>query len=203
MVATPLDLLAGLARNWWLVALRGALAILFAIMAFAWPGLTVAVLVLLFGSYALVDGLFAAASTINAIRNNGRWWPLLVEALSGIGIGIVTFFWPGTTALALLYLIAAWAIITGIFEIVAAVELRKMIEGELLLALAGALSVVFGVLLIVNPGAGALTVVWLIAVYALVFGLLLLFLGFRLRAMKKELDAGRPVTPLGGTASAV
>jgi uncharacterized membrane protein HdeD (DUF308 family) len=189
MVATSLDLIAALARNWWLVALRGALAILFAIMAFAWPGLTLEVLVLLFGSYALVDGVFAVASTINAIRNNGRWWPLLVEALLGIAIGVFTLIRPDVVGLALLYVIAAWAITTGIFEIIAAIELRKMIEGELMLIVAGALSVVFGVLLVINPAAGALTVVWLIAVYALVFGVLLLILGFRLRTMKNEVDA--------------
>jgi uncharacterized membrane protein HdeD (DUF308 family) len=199
-----LNAVAELARYWWLVALRGALAILFGILAFIWPGLTVAVLVLLFGAYALVDGLFAIGGTISAMRNHRRWWPLLVEAVLGIGIGVATFLWPGVTALALLYLIAAWAIATGVFEIIAAIELRKAISGEWFLILAGVLSVVFGLLLIVFPGAGALAVIWLIAAYALVFGVLLLILGFRLRGLKKDLEeaAGR-VSTLGGASPAV
>jgi uncharacterized membrane protein HdeD (DUF308 family) len=195
MVSAPAGVVADLARGWWLVALRGALAIVFALLAFFWPGVTVAALVLLFGSYALVDGLFAVGATISAIRRQGRWWPFLVEAVLGIGMGVVTFLWPGVTALALLYLIAAWAIVTGIFEILAAIELRKAIEGEWMLILAGALSIVFGLLLIFFPGAGALAVLWMIAAYALVFGVLLLVLAFRLRGMK---DA----TPASAVASA-
>ena len=189
MVSAPAGVIADLAGGWWLVALRGALAIVFALLAFFWPGVTVAALVLLFGSYALVDGLFAVGATISAIRRQGRWWPFLVEAVLGIGMGVVTFLWPGVTALALLYLIAAWAIATGIFEILAAIELRKAIEGEWMLILAGALSIAFGLLLIFFPGAGALAVLWMIAAYALVFGVLLLVLAFRLRGMKDTTGA--------------
>ncbi|HVG97985.1 MAG TPA: DUF308 domain-containing protein [Chloroflexota bacterium] len=200
MVGAPAALIEDLARAWWLVALRGALAIAFAVLAFFWPGVTVTVLLLLFGAYALVDGIFAVGATINAIRTQSRWWPFLVEALLGIGVGAATFLWPGVTALALLYLIAAWAIATGIFEILAAIELRKAIEGEWMLIVAGALSVVFGLLLIFFPGAGALAVLWMIAAYALLFGILLLVLAFRLRGLK---GAGGAAAPAPGAAPAL
>ncbi len=170
-----------LARNWWTLALRGLLAILFGLAAFAWPGITLAVLVLLFGAYALVDGVFAIVAAVRTAERRGHWWVLLLEGLAGITAGILTFLWPGITAFVLLYLIAAWAIVTGVLEIIAAVRLRREIEGEWLLALSGVASVVFGLLLAVFPGAGALAVVWIIGAYALVFGLLLVALGFRLR----------------------
>jgi uncharacterized membrane protein HdeD (DUF308 family) len=203
MIAAPAALLGDLARGWWLVALRGVLAIVFAVLAFFWPGVTVAALVLLFGAYALVDGIFAIGATISAIRGQRRWWPFLVEALLGIGMGVVTFLWPGVTALALLYLIAAWAIATGIFEILASIELRKSIEGEWLLIVAGALSVVFGLLLIFFPGAGALALLWMIAAYALLFGILLLVLAFRLRGLKDAGAAPAPAPAPGGAAPAL
>ena len=176
-----------LARNWWAVALRGVFAVIFGIMAFIWPGLTLAALVLLFGAYALVDGILAMANAARAARSGERWWPFLLEGLAGVVIGVLTFLWPGITALVLLYLIAAWAILTGIAEIVAAVRLRRVLTGEWLLGLAGVVSIVFGVLLIVFPGAGALAVVWLIGAYALVFGIVLIVLGFRLRGVQREL----------------
>jgi uncharacterized membrane protein HdeD (DUF308 family) len=203
MVVRPLDLIADLSRNWWLVALRGVLAILFALLAFFWPGITITVLVFFFGAYALVDGVIALGATFSAIRHNARWWPLLLEALLGIGIGLATFVWPGITALALLFLIAAWAIATGIFEVIAAIQLRQAIEGEWMLILAGVLSVVFGLLLIVFPGSGALAVLWLIAAYALVFGVLLLVLAFRLRGLKKDVESIPQAPPVGGTSPAV
>jgi uncharacterized membrane protein HdeD (DUF308 family) len=203
MIGAPAALLGDLARGWWLVALRGALAIAFAVLAFFWPGVTVAALVLLFGAYALVDGIFAIGATIGAIRGQRRWWPFLVEALLGIGMGVVTFLWPGVTALALLYLIAVWAIATGIFEILAAIELRKAIEGEWLLIVAGALSVVFGLLLIFFPGAGALALLWMIAAYALLFGILLLVLAFRLRGLKDAGAGPAPAPTPGGAAPAL
>jgi uncharacterized membrane protein HdeD (DUF308 family) len=169
-----------LARNWWALVLRGLFAVLFGIMALAWPGITLGALVLLYGAYALADGVFAIAAVM-AGRTGGRpWWSLLVEGLVGIAVGIMTFAWPGITALVLLYLIAAWAFVTGIFEIVAAIRLREEIRGEWLLALSGILSILFGLALVVYPGAGALAVVWLIGAYAIAFGALLIALGFRL-----------------------
>jgi uncharacterized membrane protein HdeD (DUF308 family) len=176
-----------LARNWWALALRGLFGILFGITAFAWPGITLVSLVLLFGAYSLVDGVF---NVIAAVRGGTRggvpWWALLVQGLAGIAVGIMTFAWPGITALALLYLIAAWAVVTGVFEVVAAIRLRKEIRGEWLLALSGILSVLFGLSLVAWPVAGALAVVWLIGAYAFASGVLLLILAFRLRSWARQ-----------------
>jgi uncharacterized membrane protein HdeD (DUF308 family) len=180
-------MLADLARNWWLLAIRGAAAILFGIGAFLWPGITLAVLVLLFGAYSLVDGIFAVIAGIAARKEQERWWMMVLEGLAGIIIGVITFVYPGVTALVLLYLIAAWSIITGVFEIAAAIRLRQEIEGEWLLILAGILSIIFGVLLVVLPGPGALALIWLIGSYAIVFGILLLVLAFRLRSLRDTL----------------
>jgi len=170
-----------LARNWWALALRGLLAVVFGLLAFALPGLTLAALVILFGAYALVDGIFALVAAVRAAEAHERWWLFVLEGIAGIAAGLITFAWPGITALVLLYLIAWWAIITGIFEIAAAIRLRKEITGEFWLALGGAASVIFGLILLFRPGVGALAVIWLIGTYALVFGLLLVMLGFRLR----------------------
>ena len=133
-----------LARNWWALVLRGIFGVLFGITAFVWPGITLAVVMLLFGAYALVDGVFAIAAAVVGSRQSLPWWALLVEGLLGIAVGVFTFFWPGITELALIFLIAAWAVVTGIFEIVAAIRLRKEIRGEWLLALSGVLSILFG-----------------------------------------------------------
>lgn len=175
-----------LIRNWWALALRGVFAIFFGIMALVWPGLTLATLILLFGAYALVDGVFALVHGISSYGERERWWVLVLEGLAGIAIGIVTFLWPDLTALTLLTIIGVWAFITGIMEIVAAIQLRKVIEGEWMMILSGLASVVFGVLVILFPGAGALGLTWLIGVYALVFGALFIILAFRLRGMKQE-----------------
>jgi uncharacterized membrane protein HdeD (DUF308 family) len=171
-----------LARNWWVVLLRGIAAVLFGIIAFLWPGLTGFALVLFFGVYALVDGIFALVSAIRAAEARHRWWPFVVEGIIGIAIAAVVYFDWRVAALALYYTIAVWALLTGIFEIVAAIELRKMISGEWLLILAGVLSIVFAALLVAYPSAGILTVIWLIAFYAVIFGVTLIALSFRLRS---------------------
>ncbi len=178
-----------LARNWWALALRGLFGVLFGLAAFAWPGLTLAVLVVLFGSYVLVDGVFALVAAVRAAEAHERWWPFLLEGLAGVIGGLVTFMWPGITELVLLFLIAWWAIITGIFEIGAAIRLRKEMAGEWALGLSGLASVVFGLVLLFRPGAGALAVAWLIGTYALVFGLLLLVLAVRLRGYSGQKPA--------------
>ena len=171
-----------LSRNWWALALRGLAAILFGILAFAWPGITLFVLVVFFGAYMLVDGIFAIVAAVRAAGEQARWWLLLLEGVLGVGVGLVAFFWPGLTALALLYLIAAWAIVTGIMEIAAAIRLRREMVGEWALILGGALSVLFGVLLVVIPArAGLLSLTWLIGAYAVVFGVLQVILAFRVR----------------------
>jgi uncharacterized membrane protein HdeD (DUF308 family) len=171
-----------LTRNWWVFLIRGIAAILFGIAAFVWPGLTIAVLVLMFGAYALVDGIFAIIAGISARNQLGRWWMMIVVGLAGIVVGVLTFIQPGITALVLLYYIAAWAIITGIFQIISAIQLRKEIEGEWLLVLGGIASVIFGVILFIRPGEGALASIWIIGAYAVIFGILMIMLAFRLRS---------------------
>jgi uncharacterized membrane protein HdeD (DUF308 family) len=159
-------------------------AILLGLLAFIWPGITLFVLVIFWGAYMFVDGVFAIVAAVRAAGQEARWWLLLVEGILGVLVGIVTFIWPGLTALALLYLVAAWAIVTGILEIVGAIRLRREIEGEWALILAGVLSVIFGVLLAVIPApAGLLSLTWLIGVYAIAFGVIMLILAFRLRSM--------------------
>src|SRR4029077_10714499 len=144
-------------------------------------------LVLLFGAYSMADGIFATWTAIAGRTDHGYWWVLLLEGLVGIGVGVLTFIAPGITALALLFYIAIWAIATGVLEIVAAIRLRKEIDNEWLLLLSGIASVAFGVLLAAQPGAGALTVLWLIGAYAIVFGALLLMLAFKTRKFVSKL----------------
>lgn len=172
--------------RWWVLALRGVLAVIFGIIALVWPNLTLLSLVIVFGTYALVDGIFAVIAGVSSIGRGGRWWAMLLVGLSGIGIGLLTFFNPGITALVLLMYIAAWAIISGVFEIVSAIQLRKVISNEWVMIASGFLSVLFGVLLVLFPGAGALSVTWIIGSFALVFGILLIILAFRLRGMIQD-----------------
>src|ERR1700734_2998329 len=167
-----------LKANWWALALRGLVAVLFGLLTFFLPGITLVTLVLLFGGYALVDGVF---NGIAFFRVASHQWALLIEGVVGIIAGVLTFAWPAITALALLYLIAFWAIVTGIFEIVAGIRLRKALTNEWLLLLMGVVSVLFGALILFAPGSGALAIVLWIGVYALVFGIFLLTLAFRLR----------------------
>ena len=167
-----------LARNWWALALRGLVAVLFGLLTFVLPGITLVTLVLLFGAYALVDGIF---NLIAFFRVASHQWALLIEGVIGIIAGIVTFALPSITAIVLLYVIAFWAIFTGVFEIIAGIRLRKAITNEWLLLVTGVLSLLFGVLILFAPGAGALAIVLWIGAYALVFGVFLLALAFRLR----------------------
>lgn len=179
-------MLENLTRNWWIYAVRGVLAIVFGVLAFARPEQALAALVLLFGSYAMVDGFFAMFTGIASIRYFSHWWALVLEGVAGIVIGMLTFFYPSITAIVLLYFIAAWALITGIFEIVAAIQLRREITGEWMLVLGGLLSILFSVLLVVYPGAGAVSVVWVIAIYAIIFGTSEIILGFQMKGFRKD-----------------
>ena len=171
-----------LARNWWALALRGLVAVLFGLLTFFVPGITLVTLVLLFGVYALMDGLF---NVIAFLRVPAHYWALLIEGVIGIIAGILTFAWPAITAVALLYVIAFWAIFTGVFEIIAGIRLRKEITNEWLLLVQGALSLLFGILILFAPGVGALAIVLWIGAYACVFGIALLALAFRLRGHQR------------------
>jgi uncharacterized membrane protein HdeD (DUF308 family) len=172
-------------QNWWALALRGLVAILFGLAAFMLPGLILWVLVALFGAYALVDGIFAVIESYKRDVRGERWLPLLFEGLVGIAIGVLTFFWPRLTAMGLLFLIAFWATVTGALEVITAVRLRHEIRGEWLMALIGILSMAFGFLLVAFPGAGALSVVWIIGAYAVAVGVLMIALAFRLRSLRR------------------
>jgi uncharacterized membrane protein HdeD (DUF308 family) len=174
-------------RHWWTFLLRGLAAVLFGVLAFAWPSLTLTVLVLFWGAYALVDGVLALVAAFRT-QHDHRWW-LLLEGIVGIGAGVVTFVYPDLTALVLVYIIGAWALITGVLELVAAVRLRRIIENEFWLVLGGIASVLFGVVLFVAPGAGALALVWLIAAYAIVFGVLMIGLSLRLHGASQRRQA--------------
>ena len=188
-------MLTQLTRNWWAVALRGVVAIFYGVIALVWPGLTLEILVLLFGAYALVDGVFAIIASFTHRTGHDRWWVLFLEGLVGIAAGIITVLRPGLATLVLLFVISFWAIVTGVLEIVAAIRLRKEIQGEWMLALGGIASLVFGVLLLLFPAAGALTVAWLIGAYAIIFGAMLLGLGLRLRKRGMLHDGVGPASP--------
>src|SRR6266849_1398583 len=174
-----------LTRNWWALALRGIFAVLLGLAAFVLPGVTLAVFRSLFGAYAVIDGVLAIIAGVRAAERHERWWSPVLKGLAGIVAGVLAFVWPALTALALLYLIAAWAIVTGVLEIVAAVHLHRA-HGEWLLVTNGILSILFGLLAIVWPGAGFLTLLWMIGVYAIVFGVILLVLAFRLRNLQRR-----------------
>lgn len=175
-----------LAGHWSSLALRGVCALIFGILSFMWPALSLTTLVLIWGVYALIDGVLALIAGFKA-----KVWSLAFIGLMGVLAGVAAFVYPGMTALVLLYFIAAWAIVTGILAIYIAIHLRKELTGEWVLALAGVLSAVFGVLLIARPGAGAMAVVLLIASYAIAFGILLLMLAFKLKGLPDRVAAAR------------
>ena len=169
-----------LAKNWWLLLLRGIAAIIFGLLAFAWPGLTLVTLILFYGAFVLVDGVLAVIAAITGGVPGSRWW-LAIIGLLGIAAGLVTFTMPGLTAVLLLLFIAGWAIATGVFQIIGAIKLRKEIDNEWLLILGGIISVLFGVSMMLAPGAGALALVWVIGAYSVVIGAIFVALALRLR----------------------
>ena len=171
-----------LARNWWALLIRGIAAVIFGILAFLWPGITLYVIGILFGAYAFVDGVFAIVAAVRAAQAHERWWPFVLEGIVGLVIAAITYYDVGITLFALYITIAAWAFITGILEIAAAVQLRKSIANEWLLILAGICSILFSILMFWRPFAAALAIIWIIAAYAIVFGIMMIALSFRLRA---------------------
>jgi len=181
-------MLEQMARHWWALALRGALAVIFGLIAWIWPGITALALALLFGAYALVDGAVALYHAFKGgLSGQSRGWLALTGAC-GVVFGVIALFWPGITAFALILLIGAWAIATGVTEIVAAIWLRRHIEGEGWHILSGALSVVFGLALMVWPGAGGLALIWVIGVFAVALGISLIAAAFRLRSLRGRTD---------------
>jgi uncharacterized membrane protein HdeD (DUF308 family) len=172
-------------QNWWAIALRGLVAVLFGIATFMWPGITLWVLVALFGAFALINGIFAVIEAFRRDVSRERWWSLLFEGVVGILIGVVTLTWPGLTAMGLLYLIAFWAIVTGVFEIITAIRLRHEIRGEWMMALIAILSMAFGFLLVAFPATGALSVILIIGAFAFATGALMIALAFKLRSMRR------------------
>jgi uncharacterized membrane protein HdeD (DUF308 family) len=169
-----------LAKNWWLILLRGICAVIFGLLTFAWPGVTLAVLVLFYGAFAFVDGVLALVAAVMGGQPAPRWWLAIVGVL-GLAAGLITLVMPGITALILLYCIAFWAIAIGVMQIFGAIRLRKEIDNEWMLIASGIISVLFGLILIVNPGAGAMGVLFVIGVYAVIHGIILITLAMRLR----------------------
>lgn len=182
-----------LARNWGLIALRGVAGIVFGVLTLFNPAISLAVLILLFAAYSLADGAFTAIAAVANRGDEPQWAAFLISGLLGIAIGIVTFIWPGVTALALLFIIAIWAVVVGFGEISAAVRLRKTISGEWMLMLAGVLSVAFGVMLFASPGTGALALVLWIGAFAIVIGILRIAVALRLRQWTRT--AGTTAAP--------
>ena len=173
-------ILHGLGRHWWLILLRGICAILFGVLAFVWPGLTLLTLILLYGAFMLVDGVLALAAAIMGGAPAPRWW-LALAGLFSVAAGLLAFLWPGITALVLLYFIAGWAIASGVMQIVGAIRLRKEIDNEWFLVAAGVLSVLFGILLFLQPGAGALASIFVIGAFAIAYGVAMVLFSLRLR----------------------
>jgi uncharacterized membrane protein HdeD (DUF308 family) len=180
--AIPVVDVDALARNWWVFLIRGLLGIAFGVITFFEPAISLAALVLLFGAYAFVDGVFAVVSAVRRHTGATPWWLLLLEGVAGIAAGVMALVWPGLTALALLWVIAAWALVTGAFEIAAAIRLRRVITGEWLLVLSGLASIAVGVLLMAFPGPGVLVVVLWIGAGAFVSGIMMAALSIRLRS---------------------
>jgi uncharacterized membrane protein HdeD (DUF308 family) len=178
---------AELSRWWWTFILRGVLAIIFGIVAFISPPATIAVLVLLFGAWALVDGVFDIVAALMHRTMDRSWWLTILEGVIGIVVGLLALAFPDLAAASLLLLISAWSIVTGVIEIGLAIRLREQITGELWLGIAGVLSIVFGVLLFLFPAAGALTIVWIIGAFAIAFGISLIALGWRLRGIHQRM----------------
>ncbi len=175
-------------NHWWVIALGGLLGILFGLIALVWPQVTLLALVYVFAAFAVADGLLTLYFSIATHKQDERWGMLAASGIVEIVLGVLIFIWPQITAQVFVFLVAAWAIMTGIFEVVAATEFRDVISDGWLLILAGILSVAFGVLLIVYPSAGAISLVWIIGLYAMVAGILDIVFAFRLRGLAQKVE---------------
>jgi uncharacterized membrane protein HdeD (DUF308 family) len=182
-------MIEALKRHWWVLVIRGICGIVFGVIALAYPGLALATLVLLFGAWVLIDGVFRIVGATAGRASDPDWGFHLIVGILGVVVGFLTFRAPGITALALIIYIAAWALMVGAAEIALAIKLRKEMKGEWFLILMGLASIIFAVLLLWNPGPGALALLWLIASYAIVFGVLAIIFGFRLRSLRTLLPS--------------
>lgn len=178
-----------LSRYWWMTLIRGALWILFGLFIFAQPGISLLTLTFTFGVFALMDGVGCIVNAVAGREEHEHWWVMLLAGIAGVLVGVLTFISPQTTALVLLLYVAVWALATGFLQVVSAIRLRKEIDGEFWLALCGVLTMAFGLLLLTRPAAGALSVLWIIAAYAIAFGALLIGLAFRVRGFAHRVGA--------------
>jgi uncharacterized membrane protein HdeD (DUF308 family) len=174
-----------LARAWWTFILRGVLAILFGLVCLLFPPVAILALATLFGFWLIIDGVAGLTAAWGA-RRTGSWWLPALEGVAGLVAGFLAIVWPGITAFVLVILVGAWAIVTGAFELWTAIRMREQIKGEVFLAIAGIVSILFGLYVIIFPGPGLLSVLWLIAVFAIAFGISLIGLGWRLRGIFEQ-----------------
>lgn len=188
MVENVGELMSTAWHGLWLdTLLRGIVAFVFGLLVFLWPGLSIAVFVLFFGTFAFVDGLLMLLQSVTV--KDGKWWARLIHGILGIAVGAAVFIWPGLTALVLLYIIAFYLIVGGIFQAIAAFEMRKSIKGELLLIASGILSVIVGVLMVLHPLTGAIALAQAIGLFAIAYGILLAILALRLRKLPAKMGA--------------
>jgi len=180
--ANPIEILNE--KHWWQVAVRGLIALIFGIMVLAWPGVALAILAIIFGAYVFVDGIFTLVAAVNYKAGAGRRTWLFIRGIAGIIVGLITFFWPAITEIALVLLIAAWALVTGVMELVFAFRANQNTAIRWMFAISGILSLILGFLLLARPIIGALVIIWVIGAYAVLAGILLIILGFRLRNVK-------------------
>ena len=171
-------------KHWWQIAVRGLIALIFGILVLAWPGVSLVILAIIFGAFVFVDGIFTLVAAVNYKAGAGRRTWLFIRGIAGIIVGLITFFWPAITALALVILIAAWALVTGFMELIYAFRANQDSAIRWMFAISGILSLILGALMLAQPLLGALVIVWVIGAYAVLAGILLIILGFRLRGVK-------------------
>ncbi len=173
-------------RKWWALVLRGALAILLGVLAFLWPSHTLKALFMLVGLFLILDGFITSGLALSHRKGVTRWWIFLIEGIAGLLVGLFAFIWPQTVAVVVVTLLGIWALITGVLEILAGVRLRAMMEGEWLMISVGILSLAFGLLLILIPASAVVALLWLVAVYFILFGIVLVVLGLKVRPLSRR-----------------
>jgi uncharacterized membrane protein HdeD (DUF308 family) len=173
-------------KHWWQIALRGLLALIFGVLVLAWPGVALTIFVYIFGAYVFVDGIFTLVAAVNYKAGAGRRTWLFIRGIAGIIVGLITFFWPAITALALFLLVAAWALVTGVMELIFAFAANQNTTIRWLFAVSGILSLILGGLMLAHPVFGIKVIIWIIGVYAILAGILLIILSTKLRGVKSS-----------------